>query len=160
MEQINEAVEKTTEKISTGGKRVKKSDEKPWVVIGVVAAVLAAAYVGLCAYADSQDTFYPNSPINYIDVSGLTPEEAQAKLDKEVPAFEVPIYSEEEFFRTYTAEDPLVPLLTVTLAELGSRIYQLERVANYRFASPLEDLAADDTVLPVLGSLAIMEMEA
>ena len=110
MEQINEAVEKTTEKISTGGKRVKKSDKKPWVVIGVVAAVLAAAYVGLCAYANSQDTFYPNSSINFIDVSGLTPEEAQAKLDEEIPAFEIPIYS---------GEDPTDPLLTVTLAELG-----------------------------------------
>ena len=119
MEQINEAVEKTTEKISTGGKRVKKNDKKPWVVIGIVVAVLAAAYVGLCAYANSQDTFYPNSSINFIDVSGLTPEEAQAKLEKEVPAFEVPIYSEEEFYRTYTAEDPLVPLAAATLESLG-----------------------------------------
>lgn len=110
MEPINEAVEKTTEKISTGGKRVKKSDKKPWVVLGVVAAVLAAAYVGLCAYANSQDTFYPNSNINFIDVSGLTPEEAQATLDEELPAFEVPLYSE---------SDPTTPLLTVTLEELG-----------------------------------------
>ena len=110
MEQINEAVEKTTEKISTGGKRVKKNDKKPWVVIGIVVAVLAAAYVGLCAYANAQDTFYPHSPINFIDVSGLTPEEAQAKLDEEIPAFEIPIYS---------GEDPTDPLLTVTLAELG-----------------------------------------
>ena len=84
MEQINEAVEKTTEKISTGGKRVKKNDKKPWVVIGIVVAVLAAAYVGLCAYANAQDTFYPHSPINFIDVSGLTPEEAQAKLAEAV----------------------------------------------------------------------------
>lgn len=48
----------------------------------------------------------------------------------------------------------------VTLAELGSRIYRLECVANYRFASPMEDLAADDTVLPVLGGLTVTEMEA
>ena len=120
MEQnINEAVEKTTEKISTGGKRVKKSNKKPGVVIGIVAAVLAAAYVGVCAYANAQDTFYPNSTINFIDVSGLTAEEAQAKLDQEVPAYEVPIYSEEEFFSVYTEEDPLVPLMTVTLEDLG-----------------------------------------
>ena len=120
MEQnINEAVEKTTEKISTGGKRVKNGNQKAWVILGVLVAVLAAAYVGLCAYADSLDTFYPNSPINFIDVSGMTPEEAQAKLDKEIPNYEVPIYSEEEFFRGYTEEDPLVPLMTVTLAELG-----------------------------------------
>ena len=114
-QQINEAVEK----ISTGGKRVKKGNKKPWIVIGVVVAVLAVTYMALCAYANSLDTFYPNSNINFIDVSGLTPEEAQAKLDKEVPAFEVPIYSEEEFYRTYTAEDPLVPLAAATLEALG-----------------------------------------
>ena len=114
-QQINEAVEK----ISTGGKRVKKGNKKPWIVIGVVVAVLAVTYMALCAYANSLETFYPNSNINFIDVSGLTPEEAQAKLDKEVPAFEVPIYSEEEFYRTYTAEDPLVPLAAATLEALG-----------------------------------------
>ena len=116
MEQnINEAVQQ----VSTGGKRVKKSNKKPGIIIGIIAAVLAAGYVGVCAYANSLETFYPNSPINFIDVSGLTPEEAQAKLEKEVPAFEVPIYSEEEFYRTYTAEDPLVPLAAVTLESLG-----------------------------------------
>ena len=49
MEQINEAVEKTTEKISTGGKRVKKGNKKPWMVIGVGVAGLAVTYRALCA---------------------------------------------------------------------------------------------------------------
>ena len=48
----------------------------------------------------------------------------------------------------------------VTLAELGSRIYQLDGVENYRFTVPGEDLAASGTVLPVLGSLTVTEMEA
>ena len=126
-QQINEAVEQifettepagesanpvneTPELVSTGGKRVKKGGKMPLVILGILVAVLAAAYVGLCAYANSQDTFYPNSNINFIDVSGLTAEEAQAKLDKEIPAFEVPIFS---------AEDPTTALVTVTLAELG-----------------------------------------
>ena len=126
-QQINEAVEQileTTEPVSesakpaneipelvsTGGKRVKKGGKMPLVILGILVAVLAAGYVGLCAYANSQDTFYPNSNINFIDVSGLTVEEAQAKLDEEIPAFEVPIYN---------AEDPTDPLLTVTLADLG-----------------------------------------
>ena len=82
-QQINEAVEKTTEKISTGGKRVKKSNKKPWVILGVIAAVLAAGYVGVCAYANSLDTFYPNSNINFIDVSGLTAEELQQIIEEE-----------------------------------------------------------------------------
>lgn len=107
MEQnINEAVQQ----VSTGGKRVKKSNKKPGIILGVIAAVLAAGYVGVCAYANSLDTFYPNSNINFIDVSGLTAEEAQAKLDEALPAYEVPICSE---------ADPATPLLTVTLADLG-----------------------------------------
>lgn len=48
----------------------------------------------------------------------------------------------------------------VRLAELGSRIYALEGVENYRFSAPAVDLAADDTVLPVLGALSVTEMEA
>lgn len=48
----------------------------------------------------------------------------------------------------------------VRLAELGSRLYALEGVGNYRFSAPAEDLAADDTVLPVLGTLTVTEMEA
>lgn len=48
----------------------------------------------------------------------------------------------------------------VRLAELGSRLYALEGVENYRFSAPTEDLTADDTVLPVLGTLTVTEMEA
>ena len=48
----------------------------------------------------------------------------------------------------------------VRLAELGSRLYALEGVENYRFSAPAADLAADDTVLPVLGTLTVTEMEA
>ena len=48
----------------------------------------------------------------------------------------------------------------VLLAELGSRIYALEGVENYHLLAPTEDLAADDTVLPVLGTLTVTEMEA
>lgn len=48
----------------------------------------------------------------------------------------------------------------VRLAELGSRVYALEGVENYRFSAPADDIAADDTVLPVLGTLSVTEMEA
>lgn len=47
----------------------------------------------------------------------------------------------------------------VRLAELGSRLYALEGLENYRFSTPAADLAADDTVLPVLGTLRVTEME-
>lgn len=48
----------------------------------------------------------------------------------------------------------------VRLAELGSRIYALEGVENYRFTAPAADVAAEDTVLPALGTLSVTEMEA
>ncbi len=48
----------------------------------------------------------------------------------------------------------------VRLAELGSRLYALEGVENYHFTAPAADLPADDTVLPVLGSLSVTELEA
>lgn len=48
----------------------------------------------------------------------------------------------------------------VHLAELGSLIYGTEGVENYRILAPTADLAADDKVLPVLGTLAVTEMEA
>ena len=46
------------------------------------------------------------------------------------------------------------------LAELGSRLYSLPEVENYRFTAPAADAAAGDTVLPALGTLAVTEMEA
>lgn len=48
----------------------------------------------------------------------------------------------------------------VRLAELGSRIYGLDGVENYRFSAPAEDLSGNTTMLPVLGQLAVTEMEA
>jgi uncharacterized phage protein gp47/JayE len=48
----------------------------------------------------------------------------------------------------------------VRLAELGSRLYALEGVENYRFSAPAADLAANTAVLPMLGTLTVTEMEA
>lgn len=45
----------------------------------------------------------------------------------------------------------------VTLAELGSRIYALPGVKNYHITAPAADVAADDTVLPVLGTVSVTE---
>ena len=48
----------------------------------------------------------------------------------------------------------------VCLAELGNLLYGLEEVENYRILSPAQDVGGGDTVLPVLGTLNITEMEA
>ena len=45
------------------------------------------------------------------------------------------------------------------LAELGSMIYALDGVANYRITAPTADIVANDTVLPILGTLTVTEME-
>ena len=56
---------------ATAPKRLKKGGRKPLIIIGIILAVLLAAYVALCAYANSLDTFYPNTTINGVDVAGL-----------------------------------------------------------------------------------------
>ena len=47
----------------------------------------------------------------------------------------------------------------VLLAELGSKLYSLEGVENYRFTAPAADIPADSTVLPVLGTLSVTALE-
>lgn len=80
--------EKTNEAVvqSGGGARLKKSNKKPLVIVGIAAGILLAAYLGLCAYAGALNTFYPNRNINGIDMGGLTVSEAQAKLETELLA--------------------------------------------------------------------------
>ena len=105
MEQINEAVE---QRIPTGGKRLKKSSKKPLAIAGGVIAAAAAAYIGLCTYAGSLDTFYPNRQINGIDVGGLTVEAAQEKLESQLLAQPIEI-----------TNHTLDTQQTITVADLG-----------------------------------------
>ena len=48
----------------------------------------------------------------------------------------------------------------VLLAELGNRIYAVDGVENYHLLAPAEDLAGEQSILPVLGTLSVTEMEA
>lgn len=72
-----------------GGARLKKGGKGPLVALGVVVGVLVLAYVGLCTYAGSLDTFYPNRRINGIAVGGMTAAEAQKKLEADLLAQEI-----------------------------------------------------------------------
>ena len=114
MEQtINEAAAQK----KPGGTRLKKGGSKtPLVVLGILLGVLALAYVGLCAYAASLDTFYPNFRINGIDVGGLTPEHAQKVLAAELPGQVMTLLTPE---RAAQEGWPAAPLPSVTLGELG-----------------------------------------
>ena len=78
------------------------------MIAAVIAAVLVAAYLALCAYAGSLDTFYPNRHINGIDVGGLTVSEAQSALETRLPAQTITLVNEERQLQT-----------TLTVAELG-----------------------------------------
>ena len=81
-----------------GGARLKKGGKGPLIALGVVLAVLAAAYLGVCAYAGSLETFYPNTTINGVDVGGQTPDQAGETLRTSIPkqtlAFCLPLTDE------------------------------------------------------------------
>ena len=81
MEQnINEAIVE-----HKGGKRLKQGGgNKFLVVLAILVGLVAAGYLGLCAYAGNLNTFYPNYRINGIDVGGLTVSEAQEKLESDL----------------------------------------------------------------------------
>ena len=95
MEQIMEAVETKTKRRPIRG-----------LLYGL--AVLAAVYLGLCAYA-SGVVFYPNCSLNGVRVDGMTAAAAQALIEREVPARRVALADGESG----------AVLAEVTLAELG-----------------------------------------
>ena len=71
---------------ATAPKRLKKGGRKPLIIVGVIVGILVilagAAYVGVCAYANSLDVFYPNFHINGVDVSGLTVQEPRKSWNR------------------------------------------------------------------------------
>ena len=70
------------------GTRVAKKEggggRKPWIITGAIIGVLAAAYLGLCAWAMSRNTILPNMSVSNIDVSNMTLEEAQSVVETEL----------------------------------------------------------------------------
>ena len=108
MEPIREADVQTQPGNRLAEKTEKRGSKRPWMIAVIIAAVLVAAYLALCAYADSLDTFYPNRHINGIDVGGLTVSEAQSALETRLPAQTIILVNEERQLQT-----------TLTVAELG-----------------------------------------
>ena len=107
MEPIREADVQTQPGKRLAEKTEKRGSKRPWMIDAVIAAVLVAAYLALCAYAGSLDTFYPNRHINGIDVGGLTVSEAQSALETRLPAQTITLVNEERQLQT-----------TLTVAEL------------------------------------------
>lgn len=121
-----EEMENTAMVQKSGGARLKKGGKKPLIVIGIILAVLCAAYLGLCAYAGSLEVFYPNTTINDVDVAGCTVTEAAERLRAELPGrqveFYLPLPDETGDGASAPEGDTLYdesPAATVTYAELG-----------------------------------------
>ena len=47
----------------------------------------------------------------------------------------------------------------VLLAQLGAVVYGVDGVENYAFTAPAADIAVDESILPVLGTLSVEAMD-
>ena len=69
------------------GQRVEKKPGMPkkgLIVAGVVVGVLAAAYLGLCAWTGQSQTIFPHTSVAGVDVSGMTTAQAAQTLSGEL----------------------------------------------------------------------------
>ena len=82
-EKRNEAAE-TAESAGKGGKHLAKGGKRGWAIAGIALGVLAAAYLGLCAYATLSGTIYPNTTVGGVNYGGMTEEQAAAELTRRV----------------------------------------------------------------------------
>ena len=82
-EKRNEAAE-TAESAGKGGKHLAKGGKRGWAIAGIALGVLAAAYLGLCAYAALSGTIYPNTTVGGVNYGGMTEEQAAAELTRRV----------------------------------------------------------------------------
>lgn len=56
----------------------------PWIITGGVVGVLAAAYLGTCAWAAGRSAILPNVSVAGIDVSNMTVEQAKSAIESTV----------------------------------------------------------------------------
>ena len=82
-EKRNEAAE-TAESAGKGGKHLAKGGKRGWAIAGIALGVLAAAYLGLCAYATLSGTIYPNTTVGGVNYGGMTEKQAAAELTRRV----------------------------------------------------------------------------
>ena len=95
----------------------QKKGGKGWkVAIGIIAAAAVVFYGACCMLANFSSTFFPHTYINGVAVDGLTVEEAQARLEAEIPQRICKIY-----LSTQDAVSPesREPDASITFEELG-----------------------------------------
>ena len=108
---------------ASAGARVKKASAAPVLAaLALTAAIMAAGYAGLCAWAGSRTTFYPKETISGVNVGGLTVEQAGQVLAGSLPGRTLSVSP------IQTAEEegwlPGAGGASITLGELG---YTAER---------------------------------
>ncbi len=67
-----------------GGKRLKKGGGKGLLIAGIAVGVLAAAYLGLCAWARFDTKIAPNTIFAGVNYGGLTRAQAEAQLQERI----------------------------------------------------------------------------
>ncbi|SFP19534.1 Uncharacterized phage protein gp47/JayE [Oscillibacter sp. PC13] len=98
-----------------------------------------------------------------VDVQVLAPEVTEIDLTVEVAAREGIAFAEAKAAVEQAAAELFSGKLlgkAIRLAEIGNQIYGVDGIENYRILAPTEDLAANEAVLPVLGTLTVTQMEA
>lgn len=69
------------------GQREAKSEggnKLPWIIAGAAVGILAAAYLGTCAWAAGRQTILPNMSVAGVDVSNMTMEQAKSAIEDTV----------------------------------------------------------------------------
>lgn len=66
------------EAVQEGGSKL------PWIITGTVVGVLAAVYIGTCAWAAGRQSILPNVSVAGIDVSNMTVEQAKSAISSVV----------------------------------------------------------------------------
>jgi vancomycin resistance protein YoaR len=108
-------VDLQTEQQASGAERRVRV---PVVILCALLLVLVVGYLVLCGVASGSSTFYPNYTINGVEVGGMTANEAQKHLERQLPATTVSIYADAAPAEDESAAER-TPVADVTLEALG-----------------------------------------
>ncbi|WP_312942093.1 VanW family protein [Oscillibacter sp.] len=98
----------------------KKQLKLPFA-IAFVLSVLAAGYVGLCAYAANNGLLWKNTQVLGQNLGGLTVTQAAQKLERTFPTMKIGLYLYDDATAQVPERAP-VPDVYVALADLGAEI--------------------------------------
>ncbi len=112
--------------------RVKKGRAAPVLIaLALTAAIMAAGYAGLCAWAGSRTVFYPKETIGGVDVGGLTVDEAAQALSAALPGKTLTVSPAQDAAREGWSGG--AGAASVTLAELGYTAERCPGIVQRRF---------------------------